>query len=258
MNTMVIGATFAAGLFIGILVLIRVGRSIGVRRLAADGESASKGFGAVEGAIFGLLGLVLAFLFSGALSRFDARRQLVVEEVNDIGTAWLRIDLLPTGAQPGMRDLFRKYLDSRIATYKKLPDIDAAKSELAESSTLQLEIWELAVSATQGGASAQAPMLLLPALNAMFDITTARTEAARIHPPTVIYVMLGALALACSLFAGYDMATRKHNITLHSLAFALVLSVTVYVIFDLEYPRIGLIRMTDSDEVLVSLRTSMN
>ena len=76
-------------------------------------------------------------------------------------------------------------------------------------------------------------MLLLPALNSMFDITTTRTEAARVHPPLMIFAMLGALTLACSLFAGYDMAIRRRLNVMHSVAFAVVLSVTAYVIIDL-------------------------
>jgi len=102
------------------------------------------------------------------------------------------------------------------------------------------------------------PVVLLPALNAMIDITTTRTEAARVHPPLIIFVMLGALTLACSLFAGYDMASRKRLNMLHSAGFALVLALTVYVIIDLEYPRLGLIQMVDSDQVLVDLRKSMD
>jgi hypothetical protein len=105
------GTIFAVALSAGVLVLLEIGRRIGVCQLAEEGETASKGLGAIEGAIFGLLGLILAFSFSGALTRFDARRHLVVEEANDIGTAWLRVALLPADAQPPMRDLFRRYLD---------------------------------------------------------------------------------------------------------------------------------------------------
>jgi hypothetical protein len=257
MSTIAAGILFSVVLFAGILLLMAAGRNIGARRIAEEGKAASKGFGALEGAIFGLLGLILAFLFSGALSRFDARRQLVVEEANDIGTAWLRVDLLRPDDQSTMRDLFRSYLDSRIEVYHKLPDIDAAKVELGKSQELQAEIWKLAVPSAQATGTTQASMLLLPALNAMFDITTTRTEATKMHPPSVIIAMLGVLALACSLFAGYDMAHRQRWNLLHSSAFALVLSVTVYVIIDLEYPRLGLIRMSDSDEVLVALRESM-
>jgi len=258
MNITLIGTIFAVGLAAGILILLEVGRRIGAQRIKEEGESASKGLGAIAGAIFGLMGLLLAFSFSGAASRFDARRHLVVEEANDIGTAWLRIHLLPEDAQPPMRDLFRRYLDSRIETYRKVPDMDAVSAELARSAKLQGEIWSLAVSSSRKAEMPAAPMLLLPALNAMIDITTTRSEATRMHPPQVIFVMLGTLTLACSLFAGYDMASRQRLNILHSAGFALVLAVTVYVIIDLEYPRIGLIRMTDSDQALIDLRKSMD
>lgn len=258
MNMILIGVLFAAVLFVGILLLLALGRRIGARNLEREGELSQKGLGALEGAIFALLGLVLAFTFSGALARFDERRQLVVAEANAIGTAWLRIDLLPEATREPLRDLFRSYLDSRIQTYRKVPDMTAVETELARSAELQQEIWKLAVSAPPEGGSPSGQMLLLPALNAMIDITTTRTEAARIHPPPDVFAMLGALTLACALFAGYDMAIRGRLNPLHSLAFALVLSVTVYVIVDLDYPRIGLIRVSDSDQVLADLRNSMD
>lgn len=109
------------GLFLGMLVAFEVGRRRGVGRRATDPEGAFEGTGAVDGAVFALLGLVIAFTFSGAAARFDARRQLVVEEANAIGTAYLRIDLLPESSRPALRDLFRQYVDSRIETYRKIP-----------------------------------------------------------------------------------------------------------------------------------------
>ncbi len=91
------------GLFLGMLLLLEVGRRIGGRRMAKDPAGALAGIGAVEGAVFGLLGLLIAFTFSGAGTRFDTRRQLVVEETNAIGTAYLRLDLLPAALQPALR-----------------------------------------------------------------------------------------------------------------------------------------------------------
>lgn len=240
------------------LVMLEAGRRVGALRLAADPEGARTGVGAIEGAVFALLGLLIAFTFSGAAARFDTRRQLVGEEANHIGTAWLRLELLPSSAQPPLRELFRQYLDSRLETYRKLPDVAAAKAELARSEKLQNEIWAQAVSATRDSGSPQATMLLLSGLNAMIDITTTRTVATQIHPPPTIFGMLAALALAGALLAGHAMAGAKKRSWLHIICFAAIMALTVYVIVDIEYPRLGLIRVDAVDQVLVKLRQSMN
>jgi hypothetical protein len=248
----------ALGLLLGMLALIETGRRIGARRARRDPEGAKAGVGAMDGAVFGLLGLLLAFTFSGAVSRFDTRRQLIVEEANDIGTAYLRLDLLPAEAQPALRESFRRYVDSRLALYQKLPDIEAAKREWAENTRLQRQIWDQAVSACRGAASPATPTLLLSALNTMIDITTTRTMATQAHPPTIIFVMLFGLALGSALLAGYGMGTSRTRSVLHMCAFAAVTALAVYVILDIEFPRIGLIRVQGFDQALVELRESMN
>ena len=249
---------FAIGLFLGMLLLLEVGRRIGVHRLAKDPQGAEAGVGTVEGAVFALLGLLIAFTFSGAASRFDTRRQLIIEETNDIGTAYLRLDLLPLDAQPALRQKFRAYLDTRLEIYRKIPDMAAAKEEMAKANRLQVEIWRQSVAASRApGAAAAAPLLLLPALNAMIDITTTRTMAMQIHPPVVIFALLFGLALASSLLVGYGMATSKTRNWLHMLGLAFVMAVSVYVILDIEYPRLGFIRVDSFDQALVELRESM-
>ena len=147
MNITFIAILCMLGLLAGMLLLLEIGRRIALQRIARDPEGARVGLGAVEGAVFGLIGLLLAFTFSGASSRFDTRRQLILEEANAIGTAYLRLDLLPVGAQPPIRQAFRKYLDARLAVYQKLPDLQAAKAELERAATLQSEIWTYGVSA---------------------------------------------------------------------------------------------------------------
>jgi hypothetical protein len=248
---------FSLLLFTGMLVMLEIGRHLGARKLATDPGGARTGVTAVEGALFGLLGLLLAFTFSGAASRFDARRKLITDEVNVIGTAWLRLDLLPADAQPELRDLVRKYLDARLDTYRKLPDIAAAEAELAHSLQLQREIWAKTVAAIRSAPSGFSGAAVVNALNAMFDIATTRIAAARTHPPTIIYLMLGFLALSTSLMAGHAMAGSKTRSFIHIAGFALVLSATVYVILDLEYPRLGFIRLDAADRALYDLRESM-
>jgi len=239
------------------LMLHEVGRRVGRRQLARDPEGVRAGAGVVDAATFGLFGLLIAFTFSGAAARFEARRHLIVEEANAIGTAWLRLDLLPPDAQPALRDLFRRYLDSRLEVYRLLPDLDAALDELQQNAALQGEIWARAVAACRGAAGQPATVVLLPALNAMIDITTTRTMAGRLHPPPVVFVLLVTIGLVCAMFAGYASAGARRRSWTHAIGFTTAIAITVYVILDFEYPRLGLIRVDSGDQVLVELRESM-
>lgn len=251
------GWLFVAFLFLGMFVLIEVGRRIHLRQRAKHADGASPGLGAVEGAVFGLMGLLVAFTFSGAAARFEARRHLIVEEANDIGTAYLRLDLLPPAAQPPLRERFREYIDARLAIYRAFPDVQTVRSQHEQAIRLQAEIWRGAVAASQESPSPQAAMLLLPALNAMIDVTTTRTAAVRTHPPVILFGLLGALALASSLLAGYGMAGTPSRSWLHILGFVVILGLTIYIIFDLEFPRMGIIRIDSFDRVLEDVRASM-
>lgn len=256
MNFPLLAVLFAVGLFTGMILLLELGRRLGRARLEKAEEGDRAGLGAVEGAVFALLGLLIAFTFSGAAMRFDGRRELIVQESNAIGTAWLRLDLLPVPAQGDLKALFRRYLDSRLAVYRKIPDMEAVREELARGNALQSEIWTRAVTACRESPD-PVTALVPPALNEMFDIASTRTMAAQMHPPGVIFAMLGLLALMSSLLAGYAMAGGTGRNWIHILGFALTMATTVYLILDLEYPRMGLIRVDAADEVLIQLRESM-
>jgi hypothetical protein len=256
MDRTFVAIIFAGGLFVGMITLLELGRRLERRHQGKDEERARAGLGAVEGAVFALMGLLVAFTFSGAASRFDSRRQLIVEEANSIGTAWLRLDLLPPAAQPELRDLFRRYVDLRLAVYQKLPDLAAALADLDKANALQGVIWSHAVAASQQSPTPLAAQVI-PALNQMFDIAATRTAAARMHPPSVIFILLGVLALMSSLLAGYAMAGGKTRSWIHMVGFGLIMATTVYVILDLEFPRLGIIRIDAFDQVLVELRQTM-
>ncbi len=247
-----------AGLFVGMLLFSELGRRIGIAKLRRDPEGLAQGAGAAEAAVFALLGLLLAFSFSGAASRFEDRRHLIVAEANAIGTAYLRIDLLPGDSQPEIRKLFGRYVDARLATYRDPGDPAATQTRLAQGEALQRDIWTKAVTALKRpDAAGPASILLVPALNEMIDITTTRTTATRNHPPTVVFLLLSGLSLIGALLVGYGTSLNKERSWLHTMVFAAILSVTVYVIVDLEFPRLGLIRVDAADQLLVDLRKTM-
>ena len=255
MSYLAIALPLTIALMLGMLCLLEFGRRLGRAKLSATNGAPSAG--ALDNAVFGLLGLLLAFTFSGAAARFDARRAQIVEETNHIGTAWLRLDLLPADAQPPLRKLFRRYLDTRLEIYGHLQDVEATRAEFARSNQLQSEIWTRAV---QGCAEKNDPAtttLVINALNAMFDITTTRAAATRMHPPKVVFMLLFALALASAFVAGHAMASSASAPWLHMLTFAGMIAASVYLVFDLEYPRAGFVRIDGFDQTLADLRENM-
>lgn len=244
-------------LFAAVLLFVWLGRWIGSQRSGEETERERVGLVTVETAIYALLGLMVAFTFSGATSRFDVRRAQTVQEANAIGTAYLRLDLLPAAAQSALRDKFRRYTEERIAVYRALPDLEASGAHAARAEALQAEIWTGAIAALRD-APAQASLLLVPALNDMIDITTTRAIALRTHTPTVILGALVVLTLVCSLLVGYGLAGGKPFATnLHMIGFALMMTVTIYVILDLDHPRVGLIRLDYVDQAMTDARAAM-
>lgn len=244
------------GLLIGILLFLEAGRRLGVRHLKKK-EAEGKG-PPVEAALFGLLGLLIAFTFSGASARFDARRNLIVDEANRIETGYMRIELMPEQMKPALREKFREYLDSRIAIYRKVPDMEAVDAELRRNKQIQNELWALTIAAANESQRMPLASLLLQSVNQMVEITTTRTMAAQMHPPKVIFAMLGLLILAVSLLAGFATAQVKSRSWLHIGVFAIIFAITIYVILDMEYPRLGLIRVDGFDQALADVRERMN
>jgi len=241
-----------------VALCLRSGWRVGKRRLAKLGDTANEGLGAMDGAIFGLMGLLLAFTFTGAASRFDQRRELVVQETNAIGTAWLRLDLLQAAPREQARELFRRYLDQRLDVYKDVTDAQRVQAGLAMIAATQAEIWNLAIVQSREDKSQPLVQALLPALNDMFDIATSRVLASRQHPHPAILGMLLALVLVTAFLLGFSQARTERQSRMHLLGFAATTALALYIIIDLEYPRVGLIRVDSFDKALVELRASMN
>ena len=243
------------GLIIGMLICSEIGRRIGAWQTS---KSISKTTGSVDAAVFGLLGLLVAFTFSGAASRFEERRQLITEEVNAIGTVYLRLDLLPENSQPEIKKLLKEYVDVRASVYAKNNSEDDIVVKLDDATKLQTVIWQKVVAATNNpDTKATSTSLLIPALNDMFDIATSRSAATLNHPPLVIYFMLASLAMVSALLIGYGSSDEKRSNWFIRMVFALTLSTTVYVIIDLEYPRLGFFRVDAADQLLVDLSHSI-
>lgn len=245
------------GLFLTLLAILECGRRIALKRMADDPVGAKMGVTEVEGAIFALLGLMIAFTFYGASQRLDVRRQMIVNETNAIGTAWLRIDMLPEASQQKMRTLFKEYTQARLGINQKLPDVNAAKEQLAIANQLQDKIWQVAVLASKASTNPTIALLVIPSLNEMFDIATAHNVSLMTHPPFVIFLTLILLILISSFYVGYALAGAKRVNWLHGTGYALVMLGIFYVIIDFEFPRVGFIHLGAYDKPLIELKEKM-
>ncbi len=233
-------------LFPVLLLLIDLGRRLRDRQPQLSGNSA------IEGAVFGLFGLLLAFTFSGAVARYDIHRELLTREVNYIGTAYLRLDLLPEQSRPALRQLFRDYITSRLNLFASV-----GEEVSPATATLQHQIWDRSVAAASSAeASPDATKLLLPAVNDMIDITSTRQNAFNMHPPEIVFLLLLIFSWGSAFLAGYSIPAERRN-WVYSVAFSLAITITVYATLEVEFPREGLIRLTNLDSHLIALRDSM-
>lgn len=252
-----LAAAIAILLFVGVLLCAELGFRYGTTQLRRLGKVAFAGASHIEGAIFALLGLLLAFNFAGAAGRLERRHVQLIEEANAVGTAWLRLDLLPAESQPAMRELFRRYVDNRMAAFSNLNDRATRDAELERTAVLQAEIWARAVEANRDGAAGYGRLTTLPALNTMFDAATMRTRTALVHTSPVITAFVVLVALLSAAVAGYAMSESGRRPVSHAVVFAFIVSSTMYMIIDLDYPRFGLIRIDSADKVFQDLRISM-
>lgn len=245
------------GLFAGILACLEIGYRIGRNRARKNSVVGFEGIGAMEAAIFSLVGLLLAFSFSGASTRFEARRQLIVQEANAIATAYQRLDLVPAADQSELRLLFREYLNARLQGFERILDRPLANEEFVRAARIAQQIWSRALVASRSDPTQNSSRLLLPALNQMSDVANQRAIALQSYMPELIFWLLVGIVLMSGLLAGHAMARRPRRSWLHMVFFSAIISLTISVIFDFNYPRYGLIRIDAADNTLLELRDSM-
>lgn len=246
-----------AGLLFLIMILaFMVGNKIRRHKEHKGKMIEDKSIGALEGSLLGLLALLLSFTFSMSSNRHDRRVNLIIEEANDIGTAILRADLYPDSIRNAFRKDFKAYLEARISFYTAQADMVKVQQALVEGNRLQSALWQRATSIGQDKDNFHRTSQMVPALNAMFDIVTTGTAAAMDKVPEVILFLLFLICLTAALMVGYA-AGPKADWTM-VISFSLMISMTVYLIIDLDRPRRGVINMNMANEYVVQLRSMFN
>lgn len=245
-------------LFVVVTVALFAAAEIGYflgRRRHEQPAASSAYVSSLQGALLGLLALLLAFTIAMAVSRFDARKALVVEEANAIGTTYLRARLLPDAAMGESRQLLREYLPHRLELYNA--GIDEARLEAVNKATarIQARLWDIAAAESRRDPASVATALYIDTLNGTIDLAEKRLAALKNQlPETILYVVF-AVALGGLGLLGYGTSLTGRHRGVSSGVFVVLVAMVLMVILDMDRPRRGLIRVDQGS--LLRLQESM-
>jgi hypothetical protein len=238
------------GVFVLVLLAVEGGYRLGKAARRAD-ESRDSPLGEMIAATLGLLAFLLAFTFSLAASRYDSRRQLLLDEANAIGTTWLRAGLLPEGGDE-IRALLRQYTDIRL----QAPRSRRLQDSIRRSEELQTLLWERAAPIARRNENPVMVGLFIQSLNELIDLHAKRlTASVRSRIPLSIWGALYSVTVLSFAALGYHAGLVRARRSLAIVPVAFTFAVVIGLIADLDRPQEG--TLTVGQEPLIELRKSM-
>ena len=245
---------FALFIVILLVVLLSVefGYRLGKYRRSRHEQEKEAPLGTMVAATLGLLAFILAFTFGLAASRFDNRRQLVLDEANSIGTTYLRAGMLPERGQQ-VRDLLREYVAVRLEAVQS----GNLAGGIRRSEDIQQKVWTEAETVGNKNPNSIVVGLFIQSLNQMIDLHAERMQAGlRSRIPGAIWLGLFAVAALSLATMGYHAGLSGTRRSLAIVAVAVTFAVVIELIADLDRPQEGILRV--SQQALLDVQRSMD
>lgn len=250
LDTLPLWGVFGATLLL-VLLSVEGGYRLGRYRHKVSSREKEGPVGAMVGATLGLLAFLLAFTFGLAGTRFDARRAVVLDEANAIGTTYLRAAMLPE-SRDEVRTLLQDYVDVRLEVVRT-NDVGAG---VRRSEALQGQLWNRAVGLGQKHPGSIVVGLFIQSLNEVIDLHAKRLAVAlRSRIPGVIWAGLYGLAVLALAGIGYQSGLAGTTRSLETVVVAVAFSLVIWLIADLDRPGEGF--LTVSQQAMLDLRSSM-
>lgn len=203
--------------------------------------------------LLGLLALLLAFTFGMSNSRYDDRKNNLIDEANCIGTAILRADIYPDSLKMEFKKDFKSYLDSRRDFYTLGNDEAKINASLRKSAEMSDKLWNRASFYAKDKDYFIQSNMMLPALNDMFDSTFKSNVVFNSKVPETIVYLLLIFSVIISLYIGYKSGLEKKIERNFILGFCLLICVVIFIILDLDRSRRGLIKIDTEIEIMQKL-----
>lgn len=251
------GSLIALVLFCSILLAIEVGYRLGRKKQVAASDPIKSQFSAIQGSLLGLVSLLLGFSFSLAVNHYDHRSKAMVEEVNAIGTTYLRAHSLPPTVKKETLDLLRKYVDVRVqASQITLADKVSREPLLREASQIRTKLWSLAIQSAKDDDRVTTSGLYIQALGGLIDSYTARDEVLNRHIPEIVIISLLLTFILAGGVLGYTSGAAGHRPTTPVFLFVAIVVIIVSIIIDLDRPHRGFIQVTQKN--MLELQQEVN
>ena len=237
-------------------LLLLVSAEIGFRfgKRSANTEANHTHLTTIQASILGMLALIIGFTFAMALHRYETRRDLVLQEANAIGTAYLRASFLPPTQSGPVKQALRQYLDIRIPLYS--PKVEAAKVTATEkeSSELQRGLWTQTVEAALAVPSA-VTATFITSLNEVIDLDESRLHALRSHVPGAAWLLVLTISAVACYVTGYAAGSNGTRSALATISLPVLIAIVITLVADLDRPRRGIIGI--SNKPLLDLQQSI-
>ena len=242
-------------IFVGSLIVVlgssEIGRRVGLQARGRGGNNVST----LEGAILGMLALMIGFTFAMALSRFEVRRDAVLSEANAIGTTALRARLLPAPHNAEVLKLLREYVQVRLDITRRMPTPLELNAAINRSNELQEALWQQAKAVAAKDSGIVPTGLFIQTLNEMIDNQEKRLTALRNRVPNMVLIALYGIATVSSAFAGYAEGLEARRRRLSVYIMGMLVSVIILFIQDLDRPGTGFI--TVSQQPMINVAASI-
>ena len=237
------------------IVLLSIWGGLVIARLTRrSGQSDDEGpIGSVIGATLGLLAFMLAFTFGIAIARRDVKRDLLLDEVNSIGTTYLRTDLIPEPHRTDVRTLIGRYVDIRV---NLAGHPEGLKGAIEESKTIQRQLWSHAAAlGDEPLVNPDIVALFIESLNQTIDLQTKRVTVLNYRIPGVIWIVLGVITVLSMAAVGYQFGQKGRFNWAINITLAMSFSGVIVLITDLDRVTSGWLRI--SNQPIVELRADL-
>jgi hypothetical protein len=252
MDSWVIVSVLLVLMFLFVYIGFKFGRRSKLKKNEKESDSL------LTAGIYTLMGLLLAFTFSMAGTRFDSRKKIIVDEANDIGTAILRSKMYPDSIRILFMEDFRNYLEARIAYSEARDDIPKIMKSLEISDGYGNRLFSRASELSLDPKFFAASNQMIPALNSMIDVANERLHGELYKVPDVIIMLILLLSVISSFIYGYTSEVSGKRVDWYlAVCYCIILSLVIYFILDLDRPRRGLINLNETNRAIIDVRKSL-